>query len=275
MSGATEEALREIARRLKIERPLSFLDLETTGTSPERDRIVEYASVTVLPTGQVTRFRTLVNPGQPIPADASAVHGITDADVANAPAFAEIASELARSLEGHDLGGFNLRRFDLRVLAAEFARAQIRFDPERCRVIDAMAIFHRNEKFGLESAVRFYCERPHQGHRAEADVAATIDVLRAQLARYLALPGDVTTLDEYCRQRSPDALSSDGKIAWRDGAARINFGKHQGKTLQQMAADERGYLEWISRSDFPDDTRKLVLDALAGTFPAEPARAKA
>src|SRR5207248_1341168 len=115
-----EARLKDLAARLKIERPLAFLDLETTGTNAERDRILEVAVVMVGPDGKVTRFRSLINPGVPIPPDATEVHGIDDAEVADAPAFADIAAQLARDLAGGDLVGYNLRRFDLRMLAAEF-----------------------------------------------------------------------------------------------------------------------------------------------------------
>ena len=304
-----EEALVEIARRLQLERPLAFLDLETTGTAVDRDRIVEIAVISVEPYERepfhpepgfvedgpqgnlfarpasapkrdyrVTRFHTLVNPGTPIPEAASAVHHISDADVKDAPSFEEIAMDVARLLTHADLAGFNLRRFDLKMIAAELARANLWFNPEEARVVDAMSIFHRNEKRDLEAAVRFYCERGHDGHRAEEDVLATIDVLRAQLDRYAEqLPTDISDLDEYCRGRKPDWLSSDGKFVWREGAARISFGKHNGKSLQILSKEDPGYLRWIAedrKRDFADDTRQLAAAALQGQFPLEPALKK-
>lgn len=304
-----EEALEEIARRLKLERPLAFLDLETTGTAVDRDRIVEISVITVEPYDRepfqpepgfvedalqgslfarpasaarrdyrVTRFHSLVNPGVPIPPEATAVHHIGDADVKDAPTFAEIATEVVGLVAHSDLAGFNLRRFDLKMIAAELARASLWFNPEEARVVDAMSIFHQNEKRDLAAAVRFYCSRAHDGHRAEEDVLATIDVLRAQLDRYReVLPTEMHDLDEYCRGRKPDWLSSDGKFVWREGAARISFGKHNGKTLEILAKEDPGYLRWIAddrKREFADDTRKLAGGALQGQFPLEPAARK-
>ena len=301
-----EEKLEEIGRRLKLERPLAFVDLETTGTAVDRDRIVEIAVITVEPYDRepfrpepgfaegaaqgdlfarpaktaerayrVTRFHTLVNPGIKIPPEATNVHHISDADVANAPSFAEIATEVVRLVTTADLAGFNLRRFDLRMIAAELARANLWFNPEEARVVDAMSIFHQNEKRDLGAAVRFYCTREHDGHRAEEDVLATIDVLRSQLDRYREkLPTDVHDLDEYCRGRKPDWISSDGKFVWREDAPRISFGKHNGKTLQVLAKEDPGYLRWLAedkKREFADDTRKIAGEALQGSFPMAPA----
>lgn len=310
LDRAREDALKEIARRLKLERPLAFLDLETTGTAVDRDRIVEISVISVEPFDaepfqpepgfvedgpqgslfarpasaprrdyRVTRFHSLVNPGVPIPAEATAVHHIGDADVKDAPRFEEIAMEVSALLTHADLAGFNLRRFDLKMLAAELSRANLWFNPEEARVVDAMSIFHQNEKRDLEAAVKFYCQRGHDGHRAEEDVLATIDVLRAQLDRYAdRLPTEIHDLDEYCRGRKPDWLSSDGKFVWREGAPRISFGKHNGKTLQALAKEDPSYLKWIAEDRnraFADDTRKLAGSALQGTFPLEPAKKRA
>lgn len=272
---ATEAALRaarlkDLASRLEITRPLAFLDLETTGTSVDRDRIVEVAVILVDPDGKTRRFQTLVNPGVPIPADATAVHGISEEDVRDQPFFKEIAGQLARDLATCDLVGFNLRKFDLMMLAAEFARANVWFNPDEARVVDAMRIFHHYEKRDLEAAVRFYCSRKHHGHRAEEDVLATIDVLHAQLQRYEDLPQDVIALDELCRGTKPDWLTKDGRVAWRNGAPRITFGKHNGKSLQELAKEAPDYLRWLVDKDFPEDTKRIAIDALQGVFPAAP-----
>ena len=83
--------------RLKLERPIMFFDLETTGTNILRDRIVEISMIKVYPDGHDLQRTVRVNPGMPIPAEATAVHHITDADVADKPLFADIAAQLAES----------------------------------------------------------------------------------------------------------------------------------------------------------------------------------
>jgi DNA polymerase-3 subunit epsilon len=262
-----DEALSALAQRMKLARPLAFIDLETTGVSVENDRIVEIAVVKIAPSGDVTRFGSLVDPGRPIPEGASKVHGITDEDVRGAPSFASLASEVVALLDGCDIGGFNVGKFDVKLLAAELARLGVAHALHQARVVDAMAIFHRNERRDLTAAVRFYVGREHDGHRALADVEATIDVLLAQLERYPELPADVDALADYCSGRQSDWLTADGRIAWRDGAARITFGKHAGKSLQTLSAEDPGYLRWILAKDFPDDLKRIVADAMAGRMP--------
>lgn len=271
MSDQRDAILVRLAERLQIKRPLAFLDLETTGTSVDSDRILEIAVAMVFPDGRVSRYEKLVNPERPIPAEATAVHHIRDEDVRTAPTFAAIAPELAAALDGCDFAGFNVGRFDLKMLAAELARARVALDLGGARVIDAMAIFHRNERRDLTAAVRFYQGREHQGHRAAVDVDATVEVLLAQLERYEALPAGLEALADYCDGRQPDWLTSDGKFAWRDGAARITFGKHSGKSLETLSKEEPGYLRWMLDKDFPADLKALVEGGLAGRFPGRPA----
>lgn len=256
--------LGELATALAITRPLVVLDCETTGVNPQVARVVELATVKILPDGGIDERTRLVHPGQPIPAEATAVHGITDADVAAAPPFRAIARGVADFLAGADLAGYGLVAFDLPLLVAEFARAGVPFSLDGRRVLDAMRIFHKQEPRDLTAAVRFYSCAVHDAHRAHVDVGATIAVLVAQLAHYPDLPRDVAELDGYCRERGPDWLTADGKIVWRDGAARLAFGKHGGRALVELAAAQRDYLEWMLARDFPSDVRLLVRAALSG-----------
>ena len=268
MDLARDAALSALARRLRLTRPLAFIDLETTGVSVEHDRIVELAVVKVLPGGDVVRLSSLVHPGMSVPRGASDVHGLTDEHLADAPRFASLAAEVARFLDGCDIGGFNVGKFDLRLLAAELGRCGAAHSLATARIVDVMTIFHRHERRDLQAAVRFYAARDHRGHRAGEDVDATIDVLIAQLDRYPALPSTLDELADWCSGRQSDWLTSDGRIAWRDGAARITFGKHAGKSLQNLTTDEPGYLRWILDKDFPDDLKQVVENALKGTLPA-------
>lgn len=193
------DRLRAIAERLKLDRPLCVLDLETTGIDVRRDRIVELVAYIVSPEGEIRRIRSLIRPDVKMPDAARAIHGLTDTDLLGAPTFESIAVRLAELLKPCDFVGYNVSSFDLRLLAAEFRRAGVDYDPTNARVVDAMTIFRRKERRNLEAAVRLYCDRPHRGHRAEVDVRAVVDVLHAQLQRYEDLPQDVGRLDEWCR----------------------------------------------------------------------------
>ena len=140
--------------KLNLKRPIIFFDLETTGVDTARDRIVEISMIKIMPDGEeITRTRRL-NPGMPIPAEATAVHGITDEDVKDAPTFAQVARSLEQFIRGCDFGGFNSNRFDLPVLVEEFLRAGVDVDLKRRRFIDVQNIFHKKEQRTLVAAYK-------------------------------------------------------------------------------------------------------------------------
>jgi len=198
-AAAALGAAAGVSRALRLDRPLAVIDLETTGLDVQRDRIVEIAIVKLHPDGRRERLVRRVNPGVPIPYPATRVHGIRDEDVAAAPPFAELAAEIERLLEGADLAGFNAIRYDLPLLACEFARAGRPAVLEGRAVLDAAFIFHRKEPRHLAAALRFYCGRDLEGaHSAGADAEACLDILEAQVAHYADLPCDAADLGAWC-----------------------------------------------------------------------------
>ncbi len=258
-------------RNLKLTRPLVVFDLESTGTDPAMDRIVEISVLRIEPDGGTeTRTRRL-NPGRPIPPGATAVHGIGDDDVRDEPTFRQVARSLLRLLGGADLAGFNIRRFDLPLLEREFRDCGLDPALESRSVIDVMTIFHRMEPRDLAAAVRFYLGRDHEGaHGAEADAVASAEVLDAQLARYEDLPRSVDELAEWCHPRPENAVDREGKFVWREGRAVFAFGRYRDRALEEVAREAADYLEWIVGTDFPEDARELVQAALRGEFPDPP-----
>jgi DNA polymerase-3 subunit epsilon len=249
-------------KNIALVKPLAVLDLETTGVDPQKDRIVEISVLKILPDGRQTHRTLRLHPGMAIPPEATEIHGIADADVAAEPSFAEVAAELLEFLDGCDLCGFNLKRFDLRVLAAECSRAGRTLPLEGRVVIDPMEIFHRLEPRDLAAAVRFYLGRDHEGgHSAAADVLATAAVLDAMVVRYPELPRDVAGLH---RQFSdPSCVDSDGFFRRVEGQIRFVKGKHRGQPVSAVAAESPGYLEWMLGQSFPEDTKAVAREALA------------
>lgn len=253
---------------LTLDRPLVFFDLETTGIDPATDRIVEISALRVDPDGSRESRTRRINPERPIPAGATAIHGIRDEDVRDEPTFRQIARGLLEFLGQADLAGFNVLRFDLPLLDREFRDCGLDLGLAGRRVIDAMTIFHRMERRDLSAAVIFYLGRSHEGaHAAEADVAATAEVLEAQLERYPDLPRAVDELDAWTRGGRASGVDRSGKFVWKDGEAVLAFGKHQGKMLRRVAREDPGYLEWVASSDFPDDAKLVAREALEGRFP--------
>lgn len=263
---------------LKLKRPLAVFDIESTGTNPRQDRIVELAIIKILPNGARENHVFRVNPEINIPAEVTAIHGITDDDVADKPPFRKLAPMIMAILEGCDLAGFGVIRFDIPMLIEEFARAGLRFDDAELNIIDAQRIFHKKEPRDLSAALSFFCGKQHSGaHGAEADALATVSVLDAQLTRYPDLPKTVEELDEYCKpKRDPDWADRTGKLKWTNDEIVINFGvQKKGRSLRDLAQNDPKYLKWLLNSDFPGDTKEIVQNALENKFPPPPQKTAA
>ncbi len=257
-------------KNLTLERPLVCFDLETTGTDVREDRIVQLALVRVARDGSRQTLASLVNPERPIPPAATAVHGIRDEDVRDAPRFAELRPRLEEMLADADLLGFNMVSFDLPLLQREIRNSGGELDLSGRRLLDAMRIFHLKEPRHLSAALRFYCGREMENaHDALADTIATLDVFDAQLARYDDLPRDAAALHELCNPRDDAYLDATRKLRWNDaGEATLGFGKHKGKTLRELARASRDYLEWMLRDDsFSPEVKDILREALGGVFP--------
>jgi len=256
------------AHLLRFERPIVVFDLETTGTNPGVDRIVEIAAIKIFPDGRSERFVRRVNPKRAIPPSATAIHGIRDEDVRDCPEFREIAPQLADFLRGCDVAGFGVLRFDIPMLREEFRRAGLDFPLADAAVLDALVIFHRKERRNLAAALRFYCDEELEGaHGAEADAEAAWKVLQGQLRRYADLPRDVRGLSEFCGH-DPEYLDSARRLRWEGDEVVIAFGEHAGRSLREMASRHPRYLQWILRKRFPDKVKDVVRSALEGRFPS-------
>ncbi|MBE0644375.1 MAG: 3'-5' exonuclease [Bacteroidetes bacterium] len=253
---------------LKLTRPLAFFDLETTGINTQSDRIIEIAVVKYPPRGTIREFEHRINPEISIPAAATAIHGITDADVALAPTFAQIAQRLLDFLEDCDLSGFNIRRFDLPLLQQEFRRCGLEFDASTRKVIDVQTIYHMKEPRDLSAALRFYCQRDHIGaHGAMADVRATAEIFSAQLQRYNDLPREIDALETVVHPKDPSWVDDDGRLVWQGNNVILTFGKHRGTPLQNVIQRDRDYIQWILDGSFPEATKDVIRRMMDGVMP--------
>lgn len=241
--------------KLTLRRPIVFFDLETTGTNISHDRIVEISIVKVMPDGTEIVKTRRVNPEMPIPAEATAIHHITDDDVRNEPTFKQIAKSLSQLFVGCDIAGFNSNRFDIPLLDQEFQRADVDFDFGKARFIDVQTIFHKKEPRTLVAAYRFYCGKElEDAHSASADTMATYEVLKAQLEKYDDLPCDVEALSDFASQnRNVDFV---GRLVYDDQKREvINFGKYKGRIAEEVLRTDPGYYNWIMQGDFTKNTK--------------------
>lgn len=243
---------------LNITKPVVFFDLETTGTSVTNDRIVEISYLKVFPDGREISKTSRVNPGMPIPPQATSVHHISDEDIKDCPTFPQIAREIANVFEGSDIAGFNSNRFDIPMLAEEFLRAGVDFDFSKHRFIDVQVIFHKMEQRTLTAAYKFYCGKDlDDAHSAAGDTRATYEVLKAQLDRYDNLQNDVKWLSDYTSFTRNVDFS--GHFIYDDnGKEIINFGKYKGRSLVEVIKRDPSYYDWIMKSDFPLNTKQVL-----------------
>lgn len=243
---------------LNLKKPLVFFDLETTGVNYSHDKIVELSYVKVMPNGKEQEDTMRFNPGMHIPEQATAVHHITDADVANCPTFKERAKEIAKVFEGCDIAGYNSNRFDVPMLIEEFLNAGVNFDYTKCRFVDVQTIFHKMEQRTLVAAYRFYCDKDlEEAHSANADTRATYEVLKAQLDRYDGLKNDIEFLSDFSSQNKNVDLA--GRFVYDDKCEPVfNFGKYKGQSVLKVLERDSGYYGWMMQGDFPQDTKNVL-----------------
>ena len=251
---------------ITLERPLVVFDIESTGTSVKVDRIIEIALLKIHPDGKTERLHFRVNPGIPIPAEATQVHGITDADVRDAPPFSAVAEKIAHFLDGCDLAGYNITRFDIPLLEAELKNAGLPIDLSNRHVVDAQRIFHIKNPRDLPAALQYYCGEMHlDAHSAIGDVEATWRVLQAQLERYDDIPHNVKELSEYCNPPDPTKVDRHGKFRRINGEICFGFGKYDRRHLKEIVQKDPDYLHFLlEKQALPPDAADIVRSALAG-----------
>jgi DNA polymerase III subunit epsilon len=250
---------------LQLTKPLAFIDLETTGTNPGLDRIVEIAIVKILPDGTKSIKRKLVNPGVPIPVSCSDIHGITDEMVKDAPTFKQVAHELKQMLDGCDFAGYNSNRFDIPLLMEEFLRAEVDFDMKNRKLLDVQNVFHKMEPRTLGAAYKFYCQKTLEGaHGAEVDATATHEILEAQLSRY---PDLGNTVESILKVIGEDQIVDFARrFVFNNGIEVFNFGKFKGRPVADVLKAEPQYYDWMMKGDFPQHTKQKLTEIYTRTM---------
>lgn len=245
--------------KLKLNRPLSVFDLETTGLNVATARIVEISIIKVEIDGSQKTLTERINPTVPIPKETSAIHGIYDEDVKDKPTFADLAGKLSKFLDNCDLAGFNCTNYDIPLLVEEFLRAGVEFKSEGRKIVDVQKLYHMMEPRDLSAAFMFYCNKDMvNAHSAEADTSATLDILYAQLDKYSdKLQPNVEYLHKFAMQN--ERVDFAGRMIFDSHGREIfNFGKHKGKLVEEVLKSEPQYYDWIMKSEFPLDTKRKL-----------------
>lgn len=257
--------------KLNLKRPLAFFDLETTGTNIGIDRIVEISVIKLNPDGSEDVKTWRINPGIPIPLESSLVHGIYDEHIANEPYFKALGDSIAAFIGDSDLAGYNSNKFDIPMLMEEFLRAEVLFDLDNRHFVDVQNIFHQMEQRTLRAAYQFYCKKDIiNAHSAEADTRATMEVLLAQVERYaetewedkkgnksIPIVNDVEALHKFTNLNKPVDFA--GRMVYNEqGQEVFNFGKHKGKSVEDVLKIEPSYYSWMMQGDFPLYTKRKL-----------------
>lgn len=250
---------------LQLTRPLVFIDLETTGTNLSTDRIVEIAIVKVSTDGTKSIKQKFINPQMPIPKSSTEIHGITDDKVKDAPTFKQVANELKQFIDDADFSGYNSNRFDVPMLMEEFLRAGLEIDMINRRMLDVQHIFHMMEKRTLGAAYKFYCEKElESAHSAEADAAATWEILEAQLIRYQHLGNTLDTILQFTGEEKYIDFSR--RFIMENDVEVFNFGKHKGRPVSEVLKAEPQYYDWMMKGDFSLHTKQKLTEILNRTL---------
>ena len=247
--------------KLQLNRPICFLDLETTGINVSTDKIVEIALVKISADGSKIVKRKLINPEMPIPKASSDIHGITDDMVKDAPTFKQVANEVKQFIEGADLAGYNSNRFDIPMLNEEFLRAGVPVDIESRKLLDVQKVFHMMEQRTLTAAYKFYCHKNlEDAHSAEADAVATWEILEAQLEKYPQIGDTVESIVKFTGE--DQIVDFARRFIFENGVEVFNFGKHKGKPVTQVLKEEPQYYDWMMKGDFALHTKQKLTEIL-------------
>ncbi|MDG2153521.1 MAG: 3'-5' exonuclease [Crocinitomicaceae bacterium] len=249
---------------IQLEKPLCVFDLETTGLNISKDRIVQIAILKIHPSGKKEELNLLINPEMNISESNSAIHGVTNEMVKDAPSFKQAGNEIIKFIGDSDLAGYNSNKFDVPVLAEEFLRVDIDFDLSTKDCVDIQNIFHKMEQRTLVAAYKFYCSKElTNAHDAMADTVATWEVFEKQLEQYDNLKPNIDFLADFSRNSIHKNIDFAGRLAINENNEAIyNFGKHKGKTIKEISVSEPGYYGWMLEADFPRYTKKILLQEM-------------
>ena len=245
---------------LQLTKPLAFIDIEATGSNVSIDRIVEIAIIKHLPDGNRSSKRKLLNPQIPIPPAIEEIHGISNEMVKDAPSFKQAAQEIKQFLNGCDIACYNAYRLDIPLLVEEFIRAGVEFDMKNRKLVDVQKIFHQMEQRTLAAAYKFYCNKAlENAHSAEADAAATAEILDAQLDKYPQLGNSV---DSVLKSVGEDNIIDFARHFTYDdkGVEVFNFGKHKGRAVCDVLKSEPQYYDWMMKGEFPMNTKQKLTE---------------
>lgn len=261
--------------KLNLNKDFCIVDLETTGLSIKKDRIIQIAILKIFADGRENELKKyLVNPLIPIPPTVEKLTGITNEMVKDKPIFKQYSKGILQYISDCDLCGFNSNRFDFPLLFESLYREGLEFDLTGVRFVDVKRIFHKLEERTLSAAYKFYCGKELEAHDAGNDVIGTFEVLESMLDYYKdrdyidshnenkliekPVKNDIQALYEFTKNF--DEIDFAGTMKWDENKIAIfNFGKYQGKPVAESLVNDPKYYDWImNKGEFAIDTRRAM-----------------
>lgn len=252
---------------MKINKPLVFFDIESTGLDITKDKIIEITILKLSISGRKNSFTFRINPEIPIPSENSKIHGIYDKDVKNSPSFKKVGNKIKKLLYKCDLVGFNILKFDLPILIEEFKNNKISFSINNINIIDVQKLYHLMEKRNLSSAYKFYCNKTlKNSHSSFSDTMATYEIFLNQLKKYdnqevFDLKGNKMgkiskNLNKINNTLNNNMIDLEGRFIMDNDDPVFNFGKYKGKKIKEILKKNPGYFNWIIKGKFSNDTKE-------------------
>ena len=254
---------------LKINKPLVFFDIESTGLDIINDKIIEITILKISITGEKKIYTFKINPGISIPLENSKIHGIYDKDVKNSPSFRKVGNKIKQLINNCDLVGFNILKFDLPILIEEFRNNKIDFSIKNINIIDVQKLYHLMEKRNLSSAYKFYCNKTlKNSHSSFSDTNATYEIFINQLEKYnkkevFDLKGNKmgkisNNLNEINNTLNNNMIDLEGRFIMENNVPIFNFGKYKGKKINEILKKHPEYYNWIIKGKFSNDTKEKI-----------------
>lgn len=256
---------------MQLQKPLCIIDIESTGLTIGKDRIVQLAIIKITPDLMKQKKSWLINPEMPIPEEATQIHNIRNEDVKDAPTFRDVAHQIATFIGNADLAGYNSNRYDIPMLMEEFYKAGVEFSLDDRYLIDTQYIFNLMEPRNLAAAYSFYCGKKLEiAHNAEHDVEATYEILLAQIEKYKnteveidnqkykPISTSIKEIGEFFKNRNKQ-LDLAGRIIKNEkNEAVFNFGKYKGQLVKEVFKKDTSYYHWMMKGDFSYDTKNVL-----------------
>lgn len=233
-----------------MKKTLCWLDVETTGLSITKSRIVQIGTIK----GEEEK-NILINPEEPIPPETTAIHGITDEMVKDAPTFKQISASLLEYIGDNDLAGYNVTNFDIPMLMEEFVRAGMELDMDSRKVID---VYINECKINPRNLGAVYLRLTgrvlEDAHDALADTRATRDIYNIQM--------EMPDIEEI--------LLEENEMEYLDFTRKIYINEHGencwafGKWKDKPLTIDLQYCHWVLRGDFTKQVKDIVRGVITG-----------